>query len=101
MYRCDISVRDVIGVAPVILGLLSVRPMSGYDMKRFVDHSTRFFWAASYGQIYPVLRRLESDGPRRVRERAGGRAPAHALPAHRGRASVRSTSGSAADRRGL
>jgi PadR family transcriptional regulator AphA len=50
------------GVAPVILGLLSLRPMSGYDMKRFVDHSTRFFWAASYGQIYPELRRLEADG---------------------------------------
>jgi DNA-binding PadR family transcriptional regulator len=55
-------VRDVNGVAPVILGLLRLRPMSGYDMKRFVDHSTRFFWAASYGQIYPVLRRLETAG---------------------------------------
>lgn len=50
------------GVAPVILGLLSIRPMSGYDVKRFVDHSTRFFWAASYGQIYPELRRLETEG---------------------------------------
>jgi DNA-binding PadR family transcriptional regulator len=36
--------------------------MSGYDMKGVVDRSTRFFWAASYGQIYPELRRLEADG---------------------------------------
>ena len=83
------------GVAPVILGLLSLRPMSGYDMKRIVDHSTRFFWAASYGQIYPELRRLEADGPRRVGERPGGRARAHAVPAHRRRASARSKTGCA------
>jgi PadR family transcriptional regulator AphA len=49
-------------VTPVILGLLSYAPMSGYDMKRAVDRSTRFFWAASYGQIYPELRRLEAEG---------------------------------------
>lgn len=46
----------------VILGMLGRRPMSGYDIKRFVDHSTRFFWAASYGQIYPELRRLSEAG---------------------------------------
>ena len=27
-----------------------------------MDSSTRFFWAASYGQIYPELRRLEAEG---------------------------------------
>ena len=37
----------------VILGMLAVEPRSGYDIKAIVDHSTRFFWAASYGQIYP------------------------------------------------
>jgi DNA-binding PadR family transcriptional regulator len=49
-------------VTPVILGLLSLRPRSGYDIKTVVDRSTRFFWAASYGQIYPELRRLEREG---------------------------------------
>ena len=49
-------------VTPVILGLLSITPRSGYDIKATVDRSTRFFWAASYSQIYPELRRLESDG---------------------------------------
>jgi DNA-binding PadR family transcriptional regulator len=45
-----------------VLGLLSLGPRSGYDIKTVVDRSTRFFWAASYGQIYPELRRLEEEG---------------------------------------
>ena len=46
----------------VILGILGKRPMSGYEIKQFVDHSTRFFWAACYGQIYPELQRLAEAG---------------------------------------
>src|SRR5213593_671043 len=49
-------------ITPVVLGLLAGRPRSGYDIKAVVDRSTRFFWAASYGQIYPELRRLEAEG---------------------------------------
>ena len=48
--------------AYVILGLLSLGPKSGYEIKAFVDKSTRFFWAASYGQIYPELRKLADAG---------------------------------------
>ena len=48
--------------AYVILGTLGWRPMSGYEIKGLVDKSTRFFWAASYGQIYPELRRLSAAG---------------------------------------
>jgi PadR family transcriptional regulator, regulatory protein AphA len=45
-----------------VLGLLALHPMSGYDIKNTVDRSIRYFWAASYGQIYPELRRLEEAG---------------------------------------
>jgi DNA-binding PadR family transcriptional regulator len=48
---------------------------TGYDIKQLVDHSTRFFWAASYGQIYPELRRLESAGLLRSREEPTGGRP--------------------------
>jgi DNA-binding PadR family transcriptional regulator len=48
--------------ARVILGVLAVEPRSGYDIKALTDKSTRFFWAASYGQIYPELRRLSERG---------------------------------------
>jgi PadR family transcriptional regulator, regulatory protein AphA len=45
-----------------LLGLLALGPRSGYDLKQAVDRSIRHFWAASYGQIYPELKRLESAG---------------------------------------
>ena len=48
--------------AYVILGMLRREQRSGYEIKQVVDHSTRFFWAASYGQIYPELRRLAKAG---------------------------------------
>ena len=49
-------------MAHVILGALHARPRSGYEIKQLVDKATRFFWAASYGQIYPELKRLERAG---------------------------------------
>jgi DNA-binding PadR family transcriptional regulator len=48
--------------AYVILGMVSKEPRSGYEIKAVVDNSTRFFWAASYGQIYPELKRLSEAG---------------------------------------
>lgn len=50
------------GTGYVILGMLGLGAQTGYDVKGIVDQSTRFFWAASYGQIYPELRRLEEGG---------------------------------------
>jgi DNA-binding PadR family transcriptional regulator len=46
----------------VILGMIAFGRQTGYEIKQFVDKSTRHFWAASYGQIYPELRRLEQQG---------------------------------------
>jgi PadR family transcriptional regulator, regulatory protein AphA len=46
----------------VILGMLRKGPKSGYEIKAQADVSTRFFWAISYGQIYPELKRLEEAG---------------------------------------
>src|SRR5437879_11384762 len=59
----------------VILGMLMLGKRTGYEIKQLVDKSTRHFWAASYGQIYPELRRLEEQGLVRSRsEPSGGRA---------------------------
>jgi DNA-binding PadR family transcriptional regulator len=61
--------------ARVILGMIALGNRTGYDIKRVVDKSTRHFWAASYGQIYPELGRLEEAGLVRGRpEPSGGRA---------------------------
>jgi DNA-binding PadR family transcriptional regulator len=48
--------------AYVILGMVRKEPRSGYEIKAMVDKTTRFFWAASYGQIYPELKRLSDAG---------------------------------------
>lgn len=48
--------------AYVILGMVRRQPRSGYEIKAAVDNSTRFFWAASYGQIYPELKKLSQAG---------------------------------------
>jgi PadR family transcriptional regulator AphA len=59
----------------VILGMIAFGKRTGYDIKTFVDKTTRYFWAASYGQIYPELKRLEDRGLVRGRpEPSGGRA---------------------------
>jgi len=42
----------------VILGLLTIEPMSGYEIKKFISTSIGHFWAESNGQIYPSLRQL-------------------------------------------
>lgn len=41
-----------------ILGLVAETPQSGYDIKKEVEGRLGHFWSESYGQIYPMLRRL-------------------------------------------
>ncbi|QAA33427.1 PadR family transcriptional regulator [Clostridium manihotivorum] len=44
-----------------LLGVLNIISGSGYDIKKFCDHSIGFFWNENYGHIYPVLQKLEED----------------------------------------
>ena len=46
----------------VLLGLLAVESMSGYDLGLAIRASIGHFWNESYGQIYPNLKRLAADG---------------------------------------
>jgi len=45
-----------------LLGVLAIREMTGYDIKRQFDRSLHFYWNASDSQIYRELRRLEETG---------------------------------------
>ncbi|GAA4907706.1 PadR family transcriptional regulator [Stackebrandtia albiflava] len=45
-----------------ILGLLSIQPMSGYELKKVVDESVGHFWSADQSQIYRTLAALVEDG---------------------------------------
>jgi DNA-binding PadR family transcriptional regulator len=44
-----------------ILGLLAIRPMSGYELKRIIDESVGHFWTADQSQIYRTLAGLVDD----------------------------------------
>lgn len=46
----------------VILGLLDVEPMTGYDLKKAFDNTARHFWAADRSQIYRTLGQLHAEG---------------------------------------
>lgn len=58
----------------IILGLLNHEDLSGYDIKKRIDNQIRHFWEVGYGQIYPTLAKLETEGlvTRRVSEISGG-----------------------------
>ena len=45
-----------------LLGALSICPMSGYEMRRFMEQSTGNFWGESFGQIYPALKSMLAGG---------------------------------------
>lgn len=41
-----------------LLGILSLGPHSGYEVKKTIESSLIHFWREGYGQIYPNLKRL-------------------------------------------
>lgn len=56
----------------ILLGFLMNKEMSGYDIKYFMSHSTAYFYDASFGSIYPALKRMLSRGWIEVRETIEG-----------------------------
>jgi len=56
----------------VVLGMLTLGPMNGYELRQAIARSVGHFWQESFGQLYPALRALAGDGLVRV-VGAGGR----------------------------
>lgn len=46
----------------ILLGFLSYKPMTGYNLKQTMDTSTMHFWRAYHSQIYTTLRKMDADG---------------------------------------
>lgn len=44
-----------------ILGLVSKRDMSGYDIKQIIKKTSSFYWSENNAQIYPILKKLEAE----------------------------------------
>ncbi len=65
----DIETSELPTTSYVILGLLTFREMSGYDLKQLADKGIRhFYWSPAKSQIYAELRRLEDHGYVTMRE---------------------------------
>ncbi|MGZ4886636.1 MAG: PadR family transcriptional regulator [Candidatus Aminicenantales bacterium] len=64
IYHYDMALTDISKAKSrfALLGLLSIRPMSGYDIRDFISKGLSHFWNESYGNIYPGLRRLTEEG---------------------------------------
>jgi len=45
----------------VILGLLTIKPLSGYDIKKIINKSLHHIWSESNGQLYPALKQLVKE----------------------------------------
>lgn len=52
----------------VMLGLLSHEELTGYEIKKRMDTTLKYFWSASYGSIYPALSDLVNRGLATKRE---------------------------------
>lgn len=50
------------GLREALLGLLAIRPMSGYDLTRSYERALQQIWYAPLKQIYPTLRKMQRDG---------------------------------------
>jgi PadR family transcriptional regulator AphA len=74
--ECDMSKENKSRYA--LLGMLSLIPMSGYDLKRTISYSIGNFWNESYPQIYPLLKQLAEEGLTTSRmEKTEGRPERH------------------------
>lgn len=55
-----------------IMGFLSMKPLSGYDIKKLFDMSAAYFWPANQSQIYRTLKQLCKDGLVELKEQKKG-----------------------------
>lgn len=58
-------------VKTLCLGTLSLTDATGYDIKRMFESALNHFQHASFGSIYPALRRLQDEGLVTSREESG------------------------------
>ena len=63
-----------------ILGLLSEQELHGYELKKRLTETLGPFSGASFGSLYPALRRLEAAGAVKAVEANEAPAPARPIP---------------------
>ncbi|MFY9559065.1 MAG: PadR family transcriptional regulator [Terriglobales bacterium] len=56
-----------------VLGMLKLRPMTGYEIKQVYQRGPANFMPISFGQIYPLLAKLKQEKMVRQNQQPGGR----------------------------
>lgn len=46
----------------IVLGMVIDRPLTGYDIKKYIQTGIGTFYKASYGSLYPLLKRMAHQG---------------------------------------
>lgn len=46
----------------VVLGMVNYEDMTGYDIKKYIESGISVFYKASFGSLYPILKKLLSKG---------------------------------------
>src|SRR6201996_8422876 len=76
--RASRAAEPLTQTARVLLGMIAEGHSTGYAIKAEIERSTRLYWGASVGGIYPELRRLREAGLVAVRDDPRGEATRHA-----------------------
>src|SRR4051794_25188677 len=70
IYHSDMSTSSV---RLAVLGMLKLRPMTGYEVRQAYQRGPANFMPMSFGQIYPVLAELRKKGMVRQEKQGDGR----------------------------
>jgi DNA-binding PadR family transcriptional regulator len=71
------SADELNQTARIVLAMVAEGHSTGYAIKAEIERSTRLFWGASVGGIYPELRRLTAAGLVAVRDDPRGQTRRH------------------------
>lgn len=56
----------------VIIGMVYYKPLTGYDIKKHIEDGIGVFYKASYGSLYPSLKKLTDKGCLTMYEQSQG-----------------------------
>ncbi|MCL2212582.1 MAG: PadR family transcriptional regulator [Oscillospiraceae bacterium] len=71
----------------ILIGTVLERPLTGYDMKKEIEMGVGNFYKASYGSLYPALKKLTEQGMLAMTEETwGGRVKKYYVATQAGKA---------------
>lgn len=56
----------------IVLGMVNYEDMTGYDIKKYIETGIGMFYKASFGSLYPILKKLTAKGCLQMYEKSNG-----------------------------